>query len=247
MHCHIISGIEGCRFGKKNNIGVIIVDALRASATSAMLFHFGATEIFAVREVETALYLKTIYPNLLLYGERNGLPPDGFDFGNSPPDAIHARGKRVALTTTTGATLLFEAFPTGFIIMGTTVNLNAVCRFVKNKRMDVVIVPAGLYNDESFPAEEDWATSTLIAKELGWEIITGKEKFTYWLNRIATEGLENIFKTSKHAQKLLKINLFSDVIYSSQLNLTNSIPIVTKKETTHLILKDAQLISNISS
>jgi len=239
MLCHIIPGVKGCRFGREYSLGVIIVDALRASATSAMLLHFGVTEILVVKEIDTALRLRNVFSDILLYGERNGLPPKGFDYGNSPSEAIHARGKRVVFTTTTGATLLFEAYPAGFVIMGTTVNLKSVCNFVKNQNLDVVIVPAGLYDDPTFPAEEDWATSVLIAKALDCEICSGYEEFLFWKNILESEGLENIFKTSTHAQKLIKINLFSDVLYSAQLNITNSIPIVVEKKEDYLILKDA--------
>ena len=53
MKWHFIAGEEGCRFAVDNNCVAIIVDALRASATAAYMLHAGATEILAVREVET--------------------------------------------------------------------------------------------------------------------------------------------------------------------------------------------------
>ncbi|MCX8065831.1 MAG: 2-phosphosulfolactate phosphatase [Candidatus Hydrogenedentes bacterium] len=238
MQCHIIPGVKGCEFGKKNGLGIVIVDSLRASATSAMLLNAGALEILCVKNVETAFHLKNIYPDILLYGERNGLPPEGFDFGNSPQHASKAKGKRVVFTTTTGVSLLFDAYPTEFVIMGSTINLRSLCNFVKKTKVDVVVVPAGLYDDDTFPAEEDWATSTLIAKTLGYEIGRGASEFKHWEKKIESEGIQKIFETSTHARKLIKLNLFSDVLFCAQLNLTTSIPIVTKKEDDYLILKD---------
>lgn len=243
MICHIIPGIKGCEFGKENKLGVIIVDALRASATSALLLHSGVSEILAVKEIETAFRLKNIYPDITLLGERNALPPQGFDYGNSPLEALKIRARRVVFTTTTGVSLLFDAYPAKFVVMGTTVNLNAVRNFIKDQGTDVVIVPAGLYRDPSFPGEEDWATSALIAKTLECKIETGSFEYNYWIKKIDTEGIQKIFETSEHAKKLIAVNLYSDILFSAQLNLTDSIPLVVEKTDDYLIIRDAQKLS----
>jgi phosphosulfolactate phosphohydrolase-like enzyme len=47
-----------------------------------MLLHSGATRILIVDEVDKALRLKaSFFPNAMLFGERDGLPPAGFDYG----------------------------------------------------------------------------------------------------------------------------------------------------------------------
>ncbi|MCF6284234.1 MAG: 2-phosphosulfolactate phosphatase, partial [Candidatus Hydrogenedentes bacterium] len=95
MRWHIIEGEAGCEFAVAHRCTAVIVDALRASATAAMLFDAEATSILAVRDVADALRAKEDQPHALLYGERGGIPPEGFDFGNSPRDAYHAAGKAV--------------------------------------------------------------------------------------------------------------------------------------------------------
>ncbi len=84
MWWHIIEGEAGCDYARERGCVAVVVDALRASATAAMLLHHGARSILAVREVEEALTAKTKHADALLFGERGGLPPEGFDFGNSP-------------------------------------------------------------------------------------------------------------------------------------------------------------------
>lgn len=70
--CHTAKGV------------VLIIDVLRAFSTAAYAFACGAKEIVLVSGVEEALELKAHIPNSKVMGEVGGLPPAGFDFGNSP-------------------------------------------------------------------------------------------------------------------------------------------------------------------
>jgi 2-phosphosulfolactate phosphatase len=63
---------------------VIVIDVLRAFSTAAYAFACGAKEILLVRSIEDALALREQIPNSKAMGEVGGLPPAGFDFGNSP-------------------------------------------------------------------------------------------------------------------------------------------------------------------
>ena len=102
---HLIEEEAGCTYAVEHGCVAIVVDALRASATAAMLLETGATELIVVAEVEDAIAAKQSYPDALIFGERGGLPPPGFDGGNSPQDVACAAGRRVIFTTTTGAAL----------------------------------------------------------------------------------------------------------------------------------------------
>ena len=63
---------------------VVVIDVLRAFTSAAYAFAAGAESILLVSTVEEAFQLKQDYPAALLIGEQDGLPIDGFDFGNSP-------------------------------------------------------------------------------------------------------------------------------------------------------------------
>jgi 2-phosphosulfolactate phosphatase len=63
---------------------VIAIDVLRAFSTAAYALNAGAESISLVSSVEEALRLKESHPGWLVMGEMGGLPPAGFDFGNSP-------------------------------------------------------------------------------------------------------------------------------------------------------------------
>jgi 2-phosphosulfolactate phosphatase len=63
---------------------VVVIDVLRAFTTAAYAFSVCVDCIFLVSTVDQAFQLKQDYPEALLTGEEEGLPIDGFDFGNSP-------------------------------------------------------------------------------------------------------------------------------------------------------------------
>ena len=63
---------------------VVVIDVLRAFSNAAYAFSRGAKEIYPVSTVEETLQFQAETPNSLACGEVGGLPPEGFDFGNSP-------------------------------------------------------------------------------------------------------------------------------------------------------------------
>jgi 2-phosphosulfolactate phosphatase len=76
---------------------VVVIDVLRAFSTAAYALAAGAENITLVSSVEEALALKAQTPGALIMGEVNGLPPEGFDYGNSPTELIQhdLRGKHL--------------------------------------------------------------------------------------------------------------------------------------------------------
>jgi 2-phosphosulfolactate phosphatase len=90
--CHTATGL------------VIVIDVLRAFTNAAVAFSRGASEIHPVGTVEEALASKEQNPNALVAGEVGGLPPEGFDFGNSPTqtDKLDLRGKIIVQRTGAG-------------------------------------------------------------------------------------------------------------------------------------------------
>lgn len=83
---------------------VVVIDVIRAFTNAAFAFHRGASEIYPVSGVDEALQLKLHIPNSLVFGEVGGLPPEGFDFGNSPTqtNALDLNGKVVIQRTGAG-------------------------------------------------------------------------------------------------------------------------------------------------
>lgn len=83
---------------------VIVIDVIRAFTNAAYAFGRGAKEIHPVGTVEEALKLKAEIPNSLACGEVGGLPPEGFDFGNSPTqtNTLDLNGRLIIQRTSAG-------------------------------------------------------------------------------------------------------------------------------------------------
>jgi 2-phosphosulfolactate phosphatase len=69
---------------------VIVIDVLRAFTTAAYAFNVGALKIYPVKSIEDAFSLKRRLPGSMIMGERDGIQPEGFDFGNSPASICRA-------------------------------------------------------------------------------------------------------------------------------------------------------------
>src|SRR5215510_7343644 len=83
---------------------VVVIDVIRAFTNAAVAFSRGAREIHPVRTVEEALKFREDVPNSLAFGEVGSLPPDGFDFGNSPThtNALDLNGRILVQRTGAG-------------------------------------------------------------------------------------------------------------------------------------------------
>lgn len=82
---------------------VLVIDVLRAFSNAAFAFSRGAKQILLVSTVEEALDLKKQIPNSKAMGEVGGLPPAGFDFGNSPTQTMELDLSGQTLIQRTGA------------------------------------------------------------------------------------------------------------------------------------------------
>ncbi len=93
--------IETCSGAKDT---VVAIDVLRAFSTNAYALGAGIDSIALVGTVEEALALKGRLPGILLMGEVDGLPIEGFDFGNSPTpfETTDFVGRRMVQRTTAG-------------------------------------------------------------------------------------------------------------------------------------------------
>lgn len=109
---------------------VIVIDVIRAFTNAACVFFRGAKEIYPVSTVEEALQLKAECPDVLACGEVGGIPPDNFDFGNSPTQTstLDLSGRAVVQRTSAGtqgivrSTNAQQILAASFVVAKATVN-----------------------------------------------------------------------------------------------------------------------------
>src|SRR5687768_14106163 len=86
---------------------VVVLDVLRATTTMVAALAAGVREIEVFEDVEAAAAARAAVVDdgpAVLCGERNCLPPSGFDLGNSPGHftASNHAGARMFMCTTNG-------------------------------------------------------------------------------------------------------------------------------------------------
>lgn len=83
---------------------LLLVDVYRATSFIVTSAQKGAISWIAAETVDQARALKRDNPHLMLCGERDSLPPEGFEMGNSPSEAFtkDLEGRKMVITTTNG-------------------------------------------------------------------------------------------------------------------------------------------------
>lgn len=211
-NCHTAEGI------------VLLIDVLRAFSTSAYAFSRGAKEILLVSGVEEAITLKAQIPNAKAMGEVGGLPPEGFDFGNSPTRILEQDLTGITLIQRTGAGTQGAVrsvhakvmMATSFVVAQATIN------YVLRLQPDEItfVITGGMNNDE------DVACAEFLEKQF-----TGQEvEAESFAQRVyaARDALEHM---SEHPQFPK-----SDLDYCSRINAFDfAMPIWRKNG--HLIMQ----------
>ena len=119
---------------------VVVIDVLRATSSVVQALASGYERVLCCDSIERAEQLRG--PGRVLAGERECLPPPGFDLGNSPSGFVEPQGREVVLATTNGAPALVAAAGAAEqVVVAAMSNLDAVVSFVRGA--DVLLLCAG--------------------------------------------------------------------------------------------------------
>ena len=123
---------------RAEGFAAVVIDVLRASTTIITALANGAARVIPLTTVEEARARREMEPGALLGGERNAVPPPGFDLGNSPREYTPERVKdKTIILTTTNGTRACEAADTAgasAVVIGSFVNQQAVVEFCRSFR-----------------------------------------------------------------------------------------------------------------
>jgi 2-phosphosulfolactate phosphatase len=119
--CHAATGV------------VVVIDVIRAFTNAAFAFSRGAKEIHPVSSVEEALAFKAQTPNSLACGEVGGLPPEGFDFGNSPTHTkeLDLSGKIIVQRTGAGTQGIIRSVKAETMLAASLVVTSATVNYIR--------------------------------------------------------------------------------------------------------------------
>lgn len=126
---------------------VVVIDVLRAFTSAAFAFSAGAEEIILVQEIADAFALQQKIPGVLLMGEIDGFPIDGFDYGNSPSALMNLdlTGQRLIQRTSRGTLGVVRSTQANMILTSSFCCAKATADYVLNQAPDrVTFVVTGL-------------------------------------------------------------------------------------------------------
>ena len=125
---------------------VVVIDIFRATSAICVAFHHGVDKMIPVATVEEAAEYKR--QGFLAGAERDAKKVDGFDFGNSPYDYMgeHVKGKTIALTTTNGTQAIAVSKDAHRVVIGSFLNLSALCKWIIRQNRNVVLLCSGWKN-----------------------------------------------------------------------------------------------------
>jgi 2-phosphosulfolactate phosphatase len=200
-----------------NHAIVVIIDVLRATSTIATALHNGAKCVIPVDSVAKCIELGRQIDGITA-GERDGKIAEGLQHGNSPFEypTDFIGGRTLVLTTTNGTKLLHMALDRGAgqIITGSFPNLSAVCDYLLDQQLPVVLACAA------------WKDKINIEDMLFAGAVINKVKESFYINCDSSQVAETVYleakkdlyefmkaKNASHYQRLSGYGLEKDIRY----------------------------------
>lgn len=210
---------------------VVVIDVLRASSTIVTALANGCNGFIPIFSPDQAKKKaqQFVKERVLLGGEREGIKIEGFDLGNSPREYKRevVEDKTIIFSTTNGVKTLEMAQDAHRIIIGSFLNLQAVCNYCTNYQGDIIIICAGREGKYSL---EDTACAGMLIDSLK-DAFPGIHQeldanLTAWVlyKKFGNHILE-ILQKSQHGRHLEGIGLGKDLKFCSQLDFFHIVPI----------------------
>ncbi|MDA8192540.1 MAG: 2-phosphosulfolactate phosphatase [Thermaerobacter sp.] len=206
-----------------SDLGVLVIDTLRATTTMATMLEHGAEAVLPVADLSAAYRMKEQDPALLLAGERHNVPPSGFDGGNSPFDYPPERvsGRRIIFTTTNGTQAIDRAQAAKWVGCAALVNAAASAQAQQAAALNGLIICAGTRGRLSL---DDVLAGGAVAAhwpEATWTDAARMAVMAYERYRgHLPEGL----REARHGQQLMRLGLQRDIDWCGNLDILTTVP-----------------------
>ena len=187
---------------------VVVIDVLRATSAICSAFQHGIKSITPVSSLEEAFEYKK--QGFLVGAERKGQIVEGFDFGNSPYSYMNdtLKGKDVILTTTNGTKALTIAKNAPIVVVGSLLNLDALCKWLEQQEKNVLCLCSGW--QDKFNLEDTICAGAISEYLLGTGKYTADEDSSIaakYLYLSAKDNYLGYLKASSHRRRLKNLNL----------------------------------------
>lgn len=203
----------------------VVIDVLRMTSVAATAIENGCAGLLAVAEPEAARAIAR-ERQALLGGERQALPLEGFDFGNSPLAYTRNRvsGRRLVMTTSNGTRAILAAEGARRLVLGGFVNATAVARALLEEGR-VAILCAGTLG--AFTLEDAMAAGAILDRlersGVG-PVPDDMGRAALMLYRGARGDLAGALRGAGHVETLRSLGMQDDIAYCLSEDLLQAVP-----------------------
>lgn len=205
---------------------VVVIDVLRATSAICTAFHYGVDKIIPVSTLDQAIEYKD--KGYYVAAERKGKIVSGFEFGNSPLSYTNDKLKdqTLVLTTTNGTKAINMAKDIEHLLIGSFLNLDAICNYLIELNKSVLILGSGWEN--KFCLEDSICAGAISEQLLKTNKFKCNNDSTIAAKYLFLSAKSNYFgylKASSHRKRLKMLNLNEDIKYCLTPNQTDVIPV----------------------
>jgi 2-phosphosulfolactate phosphatase len=223
----------------------IVIDVLRASSSLIVMFERGIEEVVVAGSVEEARRVKeSLGSACLLCGEVGGLPPPGFDYGNSPSEfsRLSLTGRRAIIATTNGSKLLAGLREAKQVLVGGLLNASAAAQSaltVVNAEQGIMIICAGDDGGTKFALADALGAGAIVAAlaQLRDVELSDGAKAALAIHRTNEDDLASTLLHSEHGRSLAALGLAEDVSFCARKDVYSSVPSMHLSESGLLTLR----------
>lgn len=212
-------------YSNKNCV-VVVIDIFRATSAICTAFQYGVSKIIPVSSVDEARVYQA--QGFIAAAERSGEVVEGFDMGNSPFSYMNPalKDREIVLTTTNGTKAIERAKAADQIIVGSFLNIQAVCNYLELQNKNVILLCAGW--KDRYNMEDSLFAGAVVDQLKKNPIYTGLADSSLAANHLyasAKGNLMEFLKPSSHRRRLERLNLDRDIEYCLQMNTMDLVPI----------------------
>ncbi|HEX3443535.1 MAG TPA: 2-phosphosulfolactate phosphatase [Chthoniobacterales bacterium] len=203
---------------------VVVFDVLRATSSMITGLAHGVAGFLPVRTVKAAREWKERKPDLLLAGERHGVPPAGFDLGNSPSEFKSVRGRQILITTTNGTAALEQVRNAKTVLLGALVNISALAELIRSSSPEhLLLVCAG--TGDRFSLEDAIGAGALLANLKRTDYLDPAAMVHSLFDQVR-DDLETCLCHSQNGRALLALGKEQDIRDCGQLSVYDTVGIM---------------------
>jgi 2-phosphosulfolactate phosphatase len=207
---------------------VVVIDVYRTTTVIVTALANGAAEVIPAESIDEAFSIsrKLESSRVLLAGEREALPIEGFQLDNSPFSYTEerVRDKTIIMSTSNGTRAIKKSSHCDFLCIASFINAAAVVSELLNRERDVYIVCSGTMGE--FSLEDGLCAGLILSRmsrlhdiqvsDLGWAMKDLVER--------ATDIKALIEKGSLAFQYLTKTHYTKDIDYCLDVDTMSILP-----------------------